>query len=101
MNFLISHVTKQPPIKVAHSNYFDPGKQNKEINKVNTDSKGDRTNRIEHMKQRQKCFKELSRIFGRVTLRKSVYKLDPLLYLDPVSNFKKRYRQFEVIPGHK
>ena len=89
MNFLISHVIDQPPIRVANSSHFRTGKFNKEI-------LGLRTSSEEHFEQKQTCFREFLRIFGKAPLKYSAHKFDPLLYKDPVSNFRKRYRFLEI-----
>ena len=94
MNFLVSDVNKKPPIILSHPHHFDEGEREKEIldlKKTHDDAK----RRAERFKTKQTCFRELVRIFGRVTLRKSSHKLDPLLFKDPISNFRKRYREFE------
>ncbi len=98
MNFLISHVTGLAPIKVAQSKYFDPGEPYKEMEEPNKDRQSERRDLVGHFRQRQKCFNEFARIFGRVTLQRSCHKLDPLLYLDPISNYRKRYRNLEIVP---
>eukprot|EP00794_Sanderia_malayensis_P011757 gene11757-12976_t len=95
MNFLVSQVIGKPPIKVAHSSHFNPGEPFKEIEVSGREKPSGRKYLAENLKRKQYCFRELSRMFGRVTLMKSNHKLDPLLYLDPISNFRKRYRFLE------
>lgn len=93
MNFLVSQATNKPPILVAHSRHFDPGEVDKTISGQRyVDSPKRKADRF---KQKRRCFQELTRVFGRMTLKKSVYKLDPLLFKDPISNFRKRYRDLE------
>jgi len=93
LNFLISKVTNKPPVKVAHSRHFNPGDVDKEVGGRKASDSAKR--RLERFRQKQRCFQELIRIFGRVTLKRSQYKLDPLLFRDPISNFRKRYRDLE------
>ena len=93
MNFLVSKVTNKPPIKVAHSRHFDSGDIDKEIGaRKSADIAKVRT---EKFHQKQRCLQEMIRVFGRVTLKRSMHKLDPLLFRDPISNFRKRYRDLE------
>ena len=94
MNYLISQATSKPPVLTAHSRHFDPGEVDKTIGdgrKVVDATK----QKLERFKQKRRCFQELARVFGRVTLKKSIYKIDPLLFRDPISNFRKRYRDLE------
>ena len=93
MNFLISKITNKPPVNVAHSRHFDPGEVDKEIGGRKSSDIAKR--RFEKFEQKQRCFQELIRAFGRVTLKRSVHRLDPLLFRDPISNFRKRYRDLE------
>jgi glucuronyl/N-acetylglucosaminyl transferase EXT1 len=36
--------------------------------------------------------------FGYMPLLKSATRMDPILFKDPVSNFRKKYRKLELIP---
>ena len=94
-NFMVSHVINKSPIKVAHSHHFDPGDPYKDVSIDGRKKADDFKSLGRRFKQKQRCFRELTRIFGRVTLKKSIHKLDPLLYKDPISNYRKRYRDLE------
>ena len=39
-----------------------------------------------------------SAIFGYMPLKKSSTRLDPVLFKDPVSNTRKKYKKLELIP---
>ncbi|XP_018791954.1 PREDICTED: exostosin-1 [Bactrocera latifrons] len=86
MNLLVSHVTRKPPIKVTqrkgykdretgHSPWNDP----------------------DHFIQRQSCLNTFAAVFGYMPLIRSNLRLDPVLYRDPVSNLRKKYRQIELV----
>ncbi|XP_067626852.1 exostosin-1 [Eurosta solidaginis] len=86
MNLLVSHVTRKPPIKVTqrkgykdretgHSPWNDP----------------------DHFIQRQSCLNTFAAVFGYMPLIRSNLRLDPVLYKDPVSNLRKKYRQIELV----
>ena len=83
MNFLITDVTRRPPIKVL------PQKMYREM-----PSKMTQAEKIFDAKQ--KCMETLVESFGYMPLMMSQVRMDPLLYRDPVSNLRKRYRLLEV-----
>lgn len=90
MNFIVSDVTKLPPIKVTHRKVSKetmlPGKAVTDPNYYQT-----------RFKQRQGCVASLTEIFGYMPLVRSRSRMDPVLWKDPVSNLRKKYRQLEVI----
>ncbi|XP_018330965.1 exostosin-1 isoform X2 [Agrilus planipennis] len=88
MNFLVSHVTRRPPIKVTQR------KQYKE-----QPSTGSRSpwNDPDHFIQRQTCLNTFAAVFGYMPLLRSNLRLDPILFKDPVSNLRKKYRQIELV----
>ncbi|XP_019637096.1 PREDICTED: exostosin-1-like isoform X1 [Branchiostoma belcheri] len=90
MNFLVSHVTKLPPIKVTQK------KQYKET-MLQGNSKSSRWADPNHFSQRQTCMNGFVDLFGYMPLKRSQMRLDPLLFKDPVSNLRKRYRQLELV----
>ncbi|TRY55470.1 hypothetical protein DNTS_004894 [Danionella cerebrum] len=73
MNFLVSAVTKMPPIKVTQK------KQYKET----------------MMGQRQTCMNRFASWFGTMPLVHSQMRLDPVLFKDQVSILRKKYRDIE------
>lgn len=90
MNFLVSHVTKLPPIKVTHRKQFRESLlPNNSKNSPWLDSY--------HFAQRQICVDTFANIFGYMPLIRSKMRMDPLLFKDPVSNLRKKYRQIETV----
>ncbi|XP_013413641.1 exostosin-1a isoform X1 [Lingula anatina] len=92
MNFLVSHVTKLPPIKVTQrKQYKETMLPSNNISKQSTWLEAD------HFSQRQACINTFVTIFGYMPLVRSNTRLDPVLFKDPVSNLRKKYRQMEVL----
>ncbi|NP_001161530.1 exostosin 1-like protein [Saccoglossus kowalevskii] len=93
MNFLVSHVTKLPPIKVTQK------KQYKETMQPTTSSGKATSDWLEpqHFADRQLCMNEFASNFGYMPLVRSQMRLDPVLYKDSVSNFRKKYKQIELV----
>lgn len=50
----------------------------------------------ERFRQRHTCLNDLAEIFGSMPLKRSNVRLDPVLFRDPVSNVRKKYRQLEL-----
>ncbi|GIY37893.1 hypothetical protein CDAR_57571 [Caerostris darwini] len=91
LNFLVSHVTRLPPIKVTQR------KQYKETMLAG----GGRSypspwNDPDHFVQRQTCINNFAKVFGYMPLVRSNTRLDPVLFKDPVSNLRKKYRRMEI-----
>ena len=85
MNFLVADTTRLPPIKILPSkNYHEGLEKNTKRSKL-----------LQHFVTLQKCLDALVDAFGYMPLIKSQVRLDPLLYKDPVSNLRKRYRLLE------
>lgn len=93
MNFLVSHVTKLPPIKVTQR------KQYKESMLPGSKSYPSPWNDPDHFVQRQTCINTFASIFGYVPLVRSSMRLDPVLFKDPVSTLRKKYRRLELVGG--
>lgn len=93
MNFLVSHVTKFPPIKVTQR------KQYKESMLPGSKSFPTPWNDPDHFVQRQTCINTFATIFGTMPLVRSNMRLDPVLFKDPVSNLRKKYRKLELVGG--
>ncbi|KAK3579845.1 hypothetical protein CHS0354_015261 [Potamilus streckersoni] len=91
MNFLVSHVTKLPPIKVTHRKQFRESMVN------SSNSKGSQVKEAYHFTQRQVCVDTFVNIFGYMPLVRSKLRMDPLLFKDPVSNLRKKYKQIEML----
>lgn len=88
MNFLVSHVTRRPPIKVTQRKLY------KEQPGVGSRSPW---NDPDHFMQRQTCLNTFAAVFGYMPLLRSNLRLDPVLFKDPVSNKRKKYRRIELV----
>ncbi|XP_052379531.1 exostosin-1-like isoform X9 [Oncorhynchus keta] len=88
INFLVSAVTKLPPIKVTQK------KQYKET-MMQQGSKTSRWADPDHFAQRQTCMNSFSSWFGYMPLLHSQMRLDPVLFKDQVSILRKKYRDIE------
>ncbi|XP_028837204.1 exostosin-1a-like [Denticeps clupeoides] len=88
MNFLVSAVTKTPPIKITQK------KQYKETMMGQT-SRATRWADPDHFAQRQTCMNKFSSWFGSMPLVHSQMRLDPLLFKDQVSILRKKYKGIE------
>ncbi|XP_065165461.1 exostosin-1 [Atheta coriaria] len=88
MNFLVSHVTRRPPIKVT---------QRKQYKEQPAAGGWSPWNDPDHFIQRQTCLNTFAAVFGYMPLVRSNLRLDPVLFKDPVSNLRKKYRQIELV----
>ncbi|KAM6968219.1 exostosin-1a-like [Aplochiton taeniatus] len=88
INFLVSAVTKLPPIKVTQK------KQYKETMMGQT-SRASRWADPDHFTQRQTCMNQFASWFGGMPLVHSQTRLDPVLFKDQVSILRKKYRDIE------
>ena len=87
MNMLVSDVTKQPPIKLAQ--HKPPP----------TSNANPRWRDPHYFRQRQHCLNVFATSFGYMPLRRTEVRLDPVLFKDPVSITRKKYRQLEKVPS--
>ncbi|XP_068180479.1 exostosin-1a-like [Antennarius striatus] len=88
MNFLVSSVSKLPPIKVTQK------KQYKET-MMGQASRTSRWAYPDHFAQRQICMNTFVNWFGTMPLMHSQVRLDPVLFKDQVSILRKKYRDIE------
>ncbi|XP_012720107.2 exostosin-1b [Fundulus heteroclitus] len=88
MNFLVSSVTKLPPVKVTQK------KQYKET-MMGQSSRASRWADPDHFAQRQTCMNKFANWFGTMPLVHSQMRLDPVLFKDQVSILRKKYREIE------
>ncbi|XP_029452766.1 exostosin-1-like [Rhinatrema bivittatum] len=88
MNFLVSAITKLPPLKVTQK------KQYKET-MMQQGSKTSRWADPDHFAQRQACMNSFTSWFGFMPLIHSQTRLDPVLFKDQVSILRKKYRDIE------
>lgn len=85
MNFLVADITRKPPIKILpQKTFYDLNSRSARYSKL-----------VQLFDQRQRCMESLVDIFGYMPLVKSQIRMDPLLYKDPVSNLRKKYRLLE------
>jgi len=87
MNFLVSHITKHPPIKVTQRKKYKD-------TMLQIDGVGVATDQFN---QKQTCMNIFYSGFGYMPLVKSQLRLDPVLFKDPVSNLRKKFRKMELV----
>ena len=85
INFLVSQITQQPPIKVTQQ------RENQEAEVINFALAS------EKFARKQKCMNIFYAGFGYMPLKKSKLRLDPVLFKDPVSNMRKKFRKIELV----
>lgn len=84
-NFMVAHITHQPPVKVT---------QKRALSRSQVDST------FMQQKQNQNqiaCFNMATNAYGYVPLVYSSVRMDPILFKDNVSMFRKEYRKLEVL----
>uniref|UniRef100_A0A2K5RQV5 Exostosin-like 1 n=1 Tax=Cebus imitator TaxID=2715852 RepID=A0A2K5RQV5_CEBIM len=86
MNFLVAAVTKLPPIKVPY------GKQRQEAAPL---VPGGPDTGPKLQAPDPNCINQIAAAFGHMPLRSSRLRLDPVLFKDPVSVQRKKYRSLE------
>ena len=92
-NFLVSHITREGPIKVTQRK-----RSGSFATATNRLSNGEDTTAQLGFKSRQRCFSTLiNTSFGYLPLVKSQMRLDPVLFKDSVSNMRKKYRKIEQV----
>ena len=110
MNFLVSHMTKFPPIKLTQHRSpreLSPGSVlGGERSLVTTATNvttapppgppASSRSSAQHFSRRQQCMNALAQEFGHMPLVRTSLRFDPLLYRDPVSRTRKKYRQIDV-----
>ena len=90
MNFLVSSLTQKSPIKVTTSSHFKPANPYKEHMGVTFTPET-------HLKTMQQCFNALVKAFGgEPPLVWSKIAMNPVLYKDPVSIIRKKFKKLEV-----
>ncbi|XP_075765173.1 exostosin-like 1 isoform X2 [Pelodiscus sinensis] len=88
MNFLVSAVTRLPPIEVSQRKQHPEAPQ--QVSKGAAASGGPL-----HFAQRQDCINRFAAWFGYMPLVHSQLRLDPVLFKDQVSVLRKKYRHLE------
>ncbi|KYO25734.1 exostosin-like 1 [Alligator mississippiensis] len=89
MNFLVSAVTRLPPVKVTQR------KQHKEAAPQQASQSAGISGGPLRFSQRQACVNRFAAGFGYMPLVHSQLRLDPVLFKDQVSVLRKKYRQLE------
>ncbi|XP_054855225.1 exostosin-like 1 isoform X2 [Eublepharis macularius] len=89
MNFLVSAVTKLPPIKVTQK------KQHRDVPLPQLQKNATPSNGNLRFSQRQECVNQFAAWFGYMPLVHSQFRLDPVLFKDQVSVLRKKYRHLE------
>uniref|UniRef100_A0A8C6XAU5 Exostosin-like 1 n=1 Tax=Naja naja TaxID=35670 RepID=A0A8C6XAU5_NAJNA len=89
MNFLVSAVTKLPPIKVTQKKHLRESPPQQLLKSAPP------SNSSLHFAQRQECVSRFAAWFGYMPLVHSQFRLDPVLFKDQVSVLRKKYRQLE------
>jgi len=87
VNFLVSHVTRQPPVGVVRrpTPFSRHGDTETPFPVAETSS----------FYRIQFCMRRFTEQFGYMPLIRSSARFEPLLYRDSVSVFRKKYRQME------
>jgi len=96
LNFLVSHATGRPPVKVGQRRQYKESM----VAPTPSDVTGTKTPEwlsSQHFRQRQHCMNVFVGAFGYMPLVRSSLRLDPLLFKDPVSIVRKKYRQMEHV----
>ena len=83
MNFLVSKITQQPPVKVTQ--------------KRDHQDVPDFVLASEQFAVKQRCMNIFRAGFGHMPLVRSQVRLDPVLFRDPVANMRKKYRKIELV----
>jgi len=96
VNFMVSHVTGLPPIKVTQKKQYmtRPDSNEPEPIRGKLSSHWDNST---HFAERQKCLAQFSGDFGYVPLVNSRVRLDPLLFKDNVARYRKRYPDVDTV----
>lgn len=99
MNFLVTHVTKYPPIKLSlrkfyRDSVYQDGHDPAAVAVSNDDISLWLSSK--HFRQRQFCLNRFVEEFGYMALQRSAMRFDPLLFKDHVSIVRKKYRFIDV-----
>ncbi|KAL8558763.1 hypothetical protein ACOMHN_043706 [Nucella lapillus] len=110
LNFLVSHVTRRPPVKLTQRKQYRQSALTEDNNNNNNNNNGggeagngssSRAGVVweEHQRfwQRQTCMEEFVSVLGYMPLLRTRLRMDPLLFKDPVSNLRKKYRRIELV----
>ncbi|KAJ2947844.1 hypothetical protein O0L34_g9633 [Tuta absoluta] len=87
LNCLVAHLTRRPPVKLAQRRRYKA--QHHRYRSSWSDP--------EHFVQRQSCLNTFASAWGYMPLMRSVLRVDPILFKDPVSTLRKKYRKMELV----
>ncbi|XP_074599328.1 exostosin-1c-like [Brevipalpus obovatus] len=94
-NFLVSHIIRESPIKVTQRKKTT---NSSSINYLIDSSPYYVNTRLDTFNVRQECFTYLyNRSFSYIPLVKSQVRLDPVLFKDHISTFRKKYLRIEQL----
>ena len=92
LNFIVSDVTSLPPVKILDRKPYKEDIVNLYKRRQSSATKEHFT----RFEARRQCFEALVDEFGYMPLVHTNVRFDPVLYKDPISNFRKKYRLLEV-----
>lgn len=95
-NFMVSHVTGLPPIKVTQKKQYMTRTDGNEVEPIRGRLSSHWDNNT-HFQERQKCLQLFIGDFGYNALYESQVRLDPLLFKDDVARFRKRYPNIDSV----
>ncbi|XP_022129360.1 exostosin-1 [Pieris rapae] len=87
LNCLVAHLTRRPPLKLAQRRRYKTSHHRYKTSWTDP----------EHFVQRQSCLNTFAAAWGYMPLVRSVLRLDPILFKDPVSTLRKKYRKMELV----
>ena len=85
-NFMVSHITHQAPVKVTQKRVLS------QASRLDSPAAQQKQNQ-----DRIACFNMVTNAYGYVPLVYSSVRMDPVLFKDNVSMFRKEYRKLEVL----
>ena len=98
LNFIVSDITKLPPVKVTPRRKTTLDSDNNSIvNKSQKDAAAISQSNAEMFEKRSACLNAFVSEYGYMPLKHSNVRLDPHLYGDHVSITRKKYRQIDHI----
>ncbi|KAG6457742.1 hypothetical protein O3G_MSEX010462 [Manduca sexta] len=87
LNCVVAHAARRPPLKLAQRRRYKPAHSRYRSSWSDP----------EHFVQRQSCLNTFATAWGYMPLMRSVLRLDPILFKDPVSTLRKKYRKMELV----
>lgn len=94
LNFLVSDITGQPPLKILQKTDFRLTTENS--HDPEKEPIGNRYNTREYFQERQICLNKFTEDYHYMPLKTSQVRSDPSLYKDDVAAWRKEYKQLEM-----